>query len=157
MITFPPPIQANFQHAELQSKKEKLSRLQDKRNSEANSRHHSLTSGRELLRRLREDSSKNDNSNNRNIVPSTEEKRHKLEQLMYMDGGVELCKNLPELVRLRKEQTMEEYKDVESRNAALRRIIAGYQNALGGGADTMDMMMMQSNNMMEAENPVLQQ
>ena len=90
-------------------------------------------------------------------MPSTEEKRHKLEQLMEMDGGVELCKNLPELVRLRKEQTMEEYKDVESRNAALRRIIAGYQNALGGGADTMDMMMMQSNNMMEAENPVLQQ
>lgn len=123
-------IQFNFQHSELQSKKEKLSRLEDKRAIEANGRHCSVTAAREMLRRLREDSSKNDvGSAFANL--STEEKKRKLKHAMEVDGGERLLRNFPELVKMRREEKAREVKELEMRNASLRRVIAGYQNALG--------------------------
>ncbi|KAL3765495.1 hypothetical protein ACHAW5_007378 [Stephanodiscus triporus] len=120
----------NFQHSELQIKKEKLSRLEDKRAIEANGRHSSVTAARDMLRRLREDSSKNDaGSTYANL--STDEKRRKLEHAMELDGGERLLRNFPDLVKMRREQKAREVKELETRNASLRRIIAGYQNALG--------------------------
>jgi len=120
----------NFQHSELQGKREKLSRLEDKRNSEANSRNHSVSLAREMLRRLREDSSKNGPTTAYSNL-STEEKRRELEQIMESSGGQEEMKNLPELVKITKTQKEEEVGNLETRNASLRRIIGGYQNALG--------------------------
>lgn len=123
-------IQFNFQHSELQIKKEKLSRLEDKRAIEANGRHCSVTAARDMLRRLREDSSKNDaGSAYANL--STDEKRRKLEHAMEVDGGERLLRNFPDLVKMRREQKAKEVKELEVRNASLRRVIAGYQNALG--------------------------
>ena len=87
-----------------------------------------------MLRRLRDDSSKNDAGNNSYVNLSSEEKRRKLEQAMEVDGGEELCKNLPDLVKMRRDQKMEGVKSLDMRNASSRRIIAGYQNALGAGA-----------------------
>jgi len=92
-----------------------------------------------MLRRLREDSSKNYDGDDGNNISSSSlyaslspaEKRRKLEQAMEVDGGEELCKNLPELVKLRRDRKTERVKNLEVRNASLRRIIAGYQNALG--------------------------
>ncbi len=83
-----------------------------------------------MLRRLREDTSKNDaGSAFANL--STEEKRRKLKHAMEVDGGERLLRNFPELVKMRREQMAGEVKELEMRNASLRRVIAGYQNALG--------------------------
>lgn len=120
-------FQFNFQHSELQSKKEKLSRLEGKRAIEANGRHCSVAAAREMLRRLREDSSKNDDV----IALSTEEKRRKLEYAIEADGGGQLFRNFLELVKMRREQTAAEVKKLDVKNSSLMRIIAGYQNALG--------------------------
>lgn len=128
----------NFQHSELQGKKEKLSRLEDKRASEANSRHRSASAARDMLRRLREDSSKNGDGAYAHLT--TEEKRRKLERSMEdADGGAELLKNLPGLVGMRRTQKEEELKNLEIRNASMRRIVAGYQNALGLAGTAMQM------------------
>ena len=124
-------LQYNFQHAELQAKKEKLSRLEEKRNEEANSMSRSLTAAREMLRRLREDSNNDTSYSALNANLSPGERRKKLEKMMEVDGGEELLSNLPELLGMRRAQKLEELKQQELRNASLRRIIAGYQNALG--------------------------
>ena len=91
-----------------------------------------------MLRRLREDSSKNDTSNAYSHY-TTAEKQRKLEQSMEVDGGEELLKNLPHLVKMRRTQIEEDWNELEMRNASMRRIIAGYQNALGAGATTVQM------------------
>jgi len=128
----------NFQHSELQSKKEKLSRLEEKRANEANGRHRSMTAARDMLRRLREESSKNDAGENSSLTPSlsysnlsSQEKKRKLDQAMEIDGGEELCEQLPELIKLRRARKKEGIESLKRRNASLRRIIAGYQNVLG--------------------------
>ena len=83
-----------------------------------------------MLRRLREDSSKNDAGIvHANI--STEEKRRKLEYSMEVDGGGHLLSNFLELVKMRRERKAAEVKELDMKNSSLRRIIAGYQNALG--------------------------
>lgn len=141
----------NFQHSELQSKKEKLSRLEEKRAAEASGRHRSASAAREMLRRLREDSSRKNagspspggrGKNGRNseddpsasLSPRT--KRRKLEQVTEVDGGEELCGRLPELVKMRRAREREGIQGLERRNASLRRIVAGYQNALGHAGAT---------------------
>ncbi|KAL9185996.1 hypothetical protein ACHAXT_005234 [Thalassiosira profunda] len=124
----------NFQHAELQSKKEKLSRLEEKRLAEASRRHQSLATARELLRRLREESTAGAVGAGANAELSPEERRRRLEQMMEADGGAGLCGKLPALVRLRKAQKEEALAGMEAKSAALRGVIAGYQNALGGAS-----------------------
>lgn len=123
----------NFQHSELQGKKEKLSRLEEKRNNEAGSRHYSVSAAREMLRRLRENSSQNEDDSGVNGA-SPGQKRHQLEQSMELDGGEALCRSLPEFLQVRRSVTVEATKHLETRNTSLRRIVAGYQNALGVGA-----------------------
>ena len=86
-----------------------------------------------MLRRLREDSSKNDAGSAYSNL-STEEKRRKLEHAMEVDGGERrerLLKNFPELVKIRRDQKAREVKELEMRITSLRRVIFGYQNALG--------------------------
>jgi hypothetical protein len=87
-----------------------------------------------MLRRLREVSSKNDAGSAFSNL-STDEKRRKLKHAMEFDGGERLLMNLPELVKMRRERKAREVKELEMRNASLRRVIAGYQNA--SGADCM--------------------
>eukprot|EP00578_Thalassiosira_sp_NH16_P000773 CAMPEP_0181139624 /NCGR_PEP_ID=MMETSP1071-20121207/34879_1 /TAXON_ID=35127 /ORGANISM="Thalassiosira sp., Strain NH16" /LENGTH=226 /DNA_ID=CAMNT_0023226539 /DNA_START=834 /DNA_END=1514 /DNA_ORIENTATION=+ len=128
----------NFQHSELQGKKEKLSRLEDKRANEANSRHRSASAARDMQRRLREESSKNGDAAYAHLT--TEEKRRKLERSMEdADGGAELLNNLPGLVGMRRTHKEKDLKDLEIKNASMRRIIAGYQNALGLASTAMQM------------------
>lgn len=91
----------------------------------------SLTAAREMLRRLREDSNNDTSYSALNANLSPGERRKKLEKMMEVDGGEELLSNLPELLGMRRAQKLEELKQQELRNASLRRIIAGYQNALG--------------------------
>ena len=125
-------IQYNFQHSELQSKKEKLARLEDKRINEANSRNGSVSNAREMLRRLRDNSSSNDTTSaNTSWTMSSEEMKKKLQHTMDVDGEEQLLRTLPELVKIHKSHKVEEVKDLEMKNASMRRIIAGYQNLLG--------------------------
>jgi hypothetical protein len=57
---------------------------------------------------------------------------------MDMDGDEgPLLRSLPELIQIRKDEKMEEAKDIEMKNASMRRIIAGYQNLLGVESSTM--------------------
>ncbi len=130
-------IQYNFQHSELQSKKEKLARLEDKRINEANSRNDSVSNAREMLRRLRDNSSSNDTTTAANSSwamhtnLSSEEMKKKLQHIMDVDGEEQLLRALPELVKIRKSHIVEEVKDLEMKNGSMRRIVAGYQNLLG--------------------------
>ena len=137
--------QYQFGHSELQGKKEKLSRLEDKEVEEANMRNNTMSAAKELLRHKRENSSKNDMSNYAANF-TTEEKRRKLEQQMEVEGIEELCRNLPHLVKMEKLRKEDEVKGMEIRNASLRRIIAGYKNALGGAGDAMMMEIMNGGN-----------
>jgi len=106
-----------------------------------------------MLRRLRDDSSKNNHARDAYAdTLSAEQKRQKLEQIMEADGGEELCEALPELVKTRRAQQEEGVKELEVRAGALRRVIAGYQDALGGSLGSMQMM-----NQPQQQNPVLQQ
>jgi hypothetical protein len=143
----PPPIssrgcQFNFQHSELQGKKEKLTRLEDKRHREASGRHHSVSAARDLLRRLREESARDAEAPagpraaapRGGHAPSPDARRRRLAQATDGDGGAALCRSLPELLALRRAGAAEGTRRAERRNAALRRIVAGYQNALGAGA-----------------------
>lgn len=144
------PQQFNFQHSELQSKKEKLARLEDKRINEATSRNGSVSAAREMLRRLRDNNSSSSKSNNDTTTMSSssswtvyatlssEEMKKRLQHIMDMDGDEgPLLRSLPELIQIRKDEKMEEAKDIEMKNASMRRIIAGYQNLLGVESSTM--------------------
>ena len=144
------PQQFNFQHSELQSKKEKLARLEDKRINEATSRNGSVSAAREMLRRLRDNNSSSSKSNNDTTTSSSssswtvyatlssEEIKKRLQHIMDMDGDEgPLLRSLPELIQIRKDEKMEEVKDMEMKNASMRRIIAGYQNLLGVESSTM--------------------
>ena len=88
---------------------------------------------RELLRRLREESTAGAAAG-ANAELSPDERRRRLEQMMEADGGAGLCGKLPALVRLRKAQKEEALAGMEAKSAALRGVIAGYQNALGGAS-----------------------
>ena len=69
---------------------------------------------------------------------SSEEMKKRLQHIMDMDGDEgPLLRSLPELIQIRKDEKMEEAKDIEMKNASMRRIIAGYQNLLGVESSTM--------------------
>jgi len=112
---------------------------------ETNMCNNTMSAAKELLRHKRENSSKNDMSNYAANF-TTEEKRRKLEQQMEVEGIEELCRNLPHLVKMEKLRKEDEVKGMEIRNASLRRIIAGYKNALGGAGDAMMMDIMNGGN-----------
>lgn len=128
------PKQYNFQHSELASKKEKLDRAEDKRKTDANERHTTMSRIRDDLRKLREASREGSTSqcrvNNKMTVAS---KLRKLDEICDIDGGKELFMKLSAdgILSVVKDRKMEELNGIEQGNAALRRIIAGYQNALG--------------------------
>ena len=67
---------------------------------------------------------------------STEEKRRKLEELMSADGGEELCRMLPELIKIQRLIKEDEATLMEIRNASLRRIVAGYRSVFLGRTTT---------------------
>jgi len=131
--------QYNFQHSELASKKEKLDRAEDKRKTDANERHLTMSRNRDDLRKLREASRQGGASsqchvNNKMTVAS---KLRKLEEICDIDGGKELFMKLSAdgLLSVVKDRKLEELNEIEQGNAALRRIIAGYQNALGSSSN----------------------
>lgn len=106
--------------------------------NEANNRNSSLSAAREMLRRLRDNSSNNDSTTNSHASwtkmwsnLSSEQMKKRLQHTMEVDGKEQLLRSLPELVMIRKSQKVEEVKDLEMKNASMRRIVAGYQNLLG--------------------------
>lgn len=104
-----------------------------------------------MLRRLRDSNSSSSKSNNDTTTSSSsssswtvyatlssEEMKKRLQHIMDMDGDEgPLLRSLPELIQIRKDEKMEEAKDIEMKNASMRRIIAGYQNLLGVESSTM--------------------
>ena len=121
--------QSKFQHSELVGKKDKLSRLDSKRKQEAATRNVSMSASREALRKRRELSMKNEAVKSLANIP-IEEKKRKLDALAETDGGEELFSVLPELIKKRTDEVMEDTSGLEHVCAALRRRIAGYQKSL---------------------------
>jgi len=146
----------NFQHSELQSKKEKLSHLEARQEEEAQARNYTMSAAREMLRRNRENASKHDMGNSHGANFTAEEKRRRLELIMEEVGTEDFLRGLPELMKMQRLATEEQVRGMEIRNASLRRIIAGYQNALGGDLDGI-MMMENVPTQDGGENGVLQQ
>eukprot|EP00804_Cyclotella_cryptica_P028518 CCRYP_014792-RA/>CCRYP_014792-RA protein AED:0.05 eAED:0.05 QI:241/1/1/1/1/1/2/511/217 len=122
-------MEYKFQHSELTSKKEKLHRLDAKRNNESNTRHLSATSSREALRKRREKSTLNASISKEF---SFDEKKRQLESSIGQDVE-EWMASLPELIRKRTVSILEDVDDTERDCVLLRRKIAGYQNVLGVG------------------------
>ncbi|KAL7481522.1 hypothetical protein ACHAW6_007213 [Cyclotella cf. meneghiniana] len=120
-------MEYKFQHSELTSKKEKLHRLDAKRNNEANTRHSCITSSREALRKRREKSTL---SASISKELSLEEKKRQLESSIGQDVE-EWMASLPELIRKRAASILEDADNTERDCVLLTRKIAGYQNALG--------------------------
>ena len=126
--------QYNFQHSELASKKEKLDRAQDKRKADANERHLTMSRNRDDLRKLREAS--REGSSKCQFHMTVASKLKKLEEICDIDGGKEFLVKLSVdgLLSVVKDRKLEELNEIEQGNAALRMIIAGYQNALGSSS-----------------------
>lgn len=126
--------QYNFQHSELASKKEKLDRAQDKRKADANERHLTMSRNRDDLRKLREAS--REGSSQCQFHMTVASKLKKLEEICDIDGGKEFLVKLSVdgLLSVVKDRKLEELNEIEQGNAALRMIIAGYQNALGSSS-----------------------
>ncbi len=124
--------QYNFQHSELASKKEKLDRAEEKRKIDANERNLTMSRNREDLRKLRE-ASREGASHGVNTKMTVASKLRKLDEICDVDGGKEFFMKLStdRLLSVVKERKLKEVNEIEQGNAALRRIIAGYQNALG--------------------------
>ena len=122
-------------------------------------------SSREMLRRNRESNSSNNGSmevgkNVVNVVVanmSTEEKRRRLEEMMSADGGEELCRMLPELIKIQRLSKEDEATLMEIRNASLRRIVAGYRSVLGRTTTAGNTVMMDITNMQGGGNVVIMQ
>lgn len=127
------PEQYNFQHSELQSKKEKRDGLVRKGRQEADDRSRSLKASRDMLRRLREDSSRNDAGRDTHGSLTAEQRRLRLERAVA-EGGEDFVRSLPDLIEMRAARAEEEARGAEARCAAMRRVIAGYQNALGASS-----------------------
>ena len=124
--------QYNFQHSELASKKEKLDRAEEKRKIDANERNLTMSRNREDLRKFRE-ASREGASHGVNTKMTVASKLRKLDEICDVDGGKEFFMKLSSdrLLSVVKERKLKEMNEIEQGNAALRRIIAGYQNALG--------------------------
>ena len=125
--------QYNFQHSELASKKEKLDRAEEKRKIDANERHLTKSRNREDLRKLREASREGASQCHDTNKMSVASKLRKLDEICDVDGGKEFFMKLgaDRLLSVVKDRKLKEVNEIEQGNAALRRIIAGYQNALG--------------------------
>ena len=121
-------FQYKFQHSELTSKREKLSRLDDKRSADLASRNASASSSLSSLRKRREKSS----SLNAPGELSLKEKKRRIETVLSDADGEEWMASLPEWIGRRVECVLEEAEDVGRECRLLRRKIAGYQNVLGG-------------------------
>ena len=115
-----------------------------------------MSAAREMLRRNRENASKHDMGNSHGANFTAEEKRRRLELIMEEVGTEDFLRGLPELMKMQRLATEEQVRGMEIRNASLRRIIAGYQNALGGDLDGI-MMMDNVPTQDGGENGVLQQ
>ena len=67
-------------------------------------------------------------------------KLKKLDEICDVDGGKEFFMKLSadRLLSVVKDRKLKEVNEIEQGNAALRRIIAGYQNALGSSTNLVD-------------------
>lgn len=113
-----------------------------------------------MLRRNRESNSSSNGSMEvgKNVANmSTEEKRRRLEELMSADGGEELCRMLPELIKIQRLNKEDEATLMEIRNASLRRIVAGYRSVLGRTTTAGNTVMMDITNMQGGGNVVIMQ
>ena len=91
-----------------------------------------LREARDMLDRLRrKDEASTGEIANLYSHLTSEERRQKLEEIMTETGEEEFLRNLPELLRLRKELKEKEYLKQKEKNARMRRLIARYQK-MGG-------------------------
>ena len=137
-----------------------MDRLTEKHAEEEGNQQKTFVSSREMLRRNRESNSSSNGSMEvgKNVANmSTEEKRRKLEELMSADGGEELCRMLPELIKIQRLNKEDEAKLMEIRNASLRRIVAGYRSVLGRTTTAGNTVMMDITNMQGGGNVVIMQ
>ena len=123
-----PRGQYKFQHSELNTKREKLSRLDAKVSTESSSRSASTTSSREALRRRRENSS---SLNAPNL--SLEEKKRQLEAFLEGEGGEDFMITLSDWISKRIESVCEEGEDVRRQCFSLEKRITGFQRAMHSG------------------------
>mmetsp|Transcript_1808 Transcript_1808/g.2587 ORF Transcript_1808/g.2587 Transcript_1808/m.2587 type:complete len:225 (-) Transcript_1808:94-768(-) len=123
----------NFQHSELTSKKEKHDRADDKRKIDANERNLTMSRNREDLRKLRDASREGASQRHADNKMTVASKLRKLDEICDIDGGKEFFMKLSTdgLLSVVKDRKLKDVNEIEQGNAALRRIIAGYQNALG--------------------------
>lgn len=148
-------IQFNFQHSELQGKKEKLTRLEELSTLDAEKRQYSITGARDMLRRLRENKKDGRGTSSTYSTLSTEAKRGKLKQMLDSGdeaGGERMLMNLPVVMNIRAEVKGREVEEYEMRSASLMRIIAGYQNALGEEPTMMEAMHQENLNGMNIDS-----
>ena len=137
-----------------------MDRLTEKHAEEEGNQQKTFVSSREMLRRNRESNSSSNGSMEvgKNVANmSTEEKRRKLEELMSADGGEELCRMLPELIKIQRLSKEDEATLMEIRNASLRRIVAGYRSVLGRTTTAGNTVMMDITNMQGGGNVVIMQ
>ena len=138
-----------------------MDRLTEKHAEEEGNQQKTFVSSREMLRRNRESNSSSNGSMEvgKNVANmSTEEKRRKLEELMSADGGEELCRMLPELIKIQRLNKEDEATLMEIRNASLRRIVAGYRSVLGRTTTAAgNTVMMDITNMQGGGNVVIMQ
>ena len=137
-----------------------MDRLTEKHAEEEGNQQKTFVSSREMLRRNRESNSSSNGSMEvgKNVANmSTEEKRRRLEELMSADGGEELCRMLPELIKIQRLNKEDEAKLMEIRNASLRRIVAGYRSVLGRTTTAGNTVMMDITNMQGGGNVVIMQ
>ena len=137
-----------------------MDRLTEKHAEEEGNQQKTFVSSREMLRRNRESNSSSNGSMEvgKNVANmSTEEKRRRLEEMMSADGGEELCRMLPELIKIQRLNKEDEATLMEIRNASLRRIVAGYRSVLGRTTTAGNTVMMDITNMQGGGNVVIMQ
>lgn len=92
-----------------------------------------MSRNREELRKLRGASREGASQCNVTNKMTVASKLRKLDEICDVDGGKEFFMKLSadRLLAVVKDRKLKEVNELEQGNAALRRIIAGYQNALG--------------------------
>ena len=90
-----------------------------------------MSRNREDLRKRRDASREGVSQYNANKM-SVASKMRKLDEICDIDGGKELFQKMTsdKILLLLKDRNLKEANNIEQGNAALRRIIAGYQNAV---------------------------
>lgn len=134
-----------FSHAELVTKKEKLAALHAKRTKDSKLRQLSLSASKEAVRKRRELSAKNKAANQHHSRHSSvsklsvEQMKQKLESKLEMEGAEEFMGMLPGLIHSCVEGLREENEGVEMECERLKRVIGGYQRALGESVGGVEM------------------